>query len=150
MAKPRAVSSVTAEQAEAPKNYVDFDDQQEKMRNMVKRKGVEDKTVMDSLMPGVEKTFEKHAEGHTPQPSGETESITIASAPLSPASSTRSLSLSPSPAIIPATPLPGAGEASPWRLICHTVPCERARLSTIACLKAVEGRPLILSLHLCG
>lgn len=150
VSKPRVVSSVSAEQAEAPKNYVDFDEEQEKMRNMVKRKGVKDKTVIDSLMPGVEKTLEKCTDTPAAQPSNETDSITLASTPLSRSSSTHSLSLASSPATLPTALVPNTGESTPWRLICHTIPCERARLSAVARLRALEEYSLVLCLHRCG
>ncbi|KAF8903093.1 hypothetical protein CPB84DRAFT_1728490 [Gymnopilus junonius] len=37
-AKPRVVSGVTAEQVEAPKNYVDFDDETDKLKDILKGK----------------------------------------------------------------------------------------------------------------
>lgn len=150
--KSRVVSSVSAEQAEAPKNYVDFDEEQEKMKNMVKRKGVKDKTVVDSLMPGVEKSFsaDKCADATAVSPPNETESITLASTPLSPSSSTHSLSLPSSPAALPKVLLPALADAATWKLTCHTIPCERARLSPVTGLKTLAKDALILCLHRSG
>ena len=44
------------EQAEAPKNYVDFEDEPEKLKELLKGKGpARDKTAADSLVPNFEK-----------------------------------------------------------------------------------------------
>ncbi|KAI0088571.1 hypothetical protein BDY19DRAFT_993956 [Irpex rosettiformis] len=146
--KPRVVSSVSAEQAEAPKNFVDFEDEQEKMKNMLKRKGVKEKTVMDSLMPGVEKAFgpDKCAEAGTTK---EGDATHTASTPLSPASSTYSLSRPSSVSNIPSLILPDS-QKTRWNLLCHTIPHERARLSSVTSLKAISRHPLALSLHRSG
>lgn len=145
--KPRVVSSVSAAQVEAPKNFVDFDDEQEKMKNMLKRKGVKDKTVVDSLMPGVEKAFapDKCDAEHTKG----TDSAHIASTPLSPASSAHSLSRPSSTSNIPSLVLPSDHEAT-WHLACHTIPNERARLFSVTSLKPLEPHPFVLSLHESG
>ena len=141
---------MSAEQAEAPKNYVDFDEEEEKMRSMVKRKGVKDKTVVDSLLPGVEKTIERCSDVSASQLSTGTEPRTMPSTPLSPSSSTQSLPIPSSPATVPKVSIPRPEDRTPWRLIGHTIPYERARLSTVTSLKALEGHPLLLCLHRSG
>ncbi|EJC98476.1 WD40 repeat-like protein [Fomitiporia mediterranea MF3/22] len=53
--KSRAVSGLSKEQVEAPKNYVDFDDEQEKMKGMIaerKVKDVKDRSPRASYMLG--------------------------------------------------------------------------------------------------
>jgi len=43
--KPRVVSGVTTEQVEAPKNYVDFDDEPDKLKDILKGRAPRDKLV---------------------------------------------------------------------------------------------------------
>lgn len=146
--KPRAVSSVSTELAEAPKNYVDFDDEQEKMKNMLKRKGVKDKTVMDSLMPGVEKAVspDKCAESGSAKEGGV---LHRASTPLSSSSSTHSLSRPSSVLNMPSVVVSDSQETT-WHLLCQTIPHRRARRSPVVSLKAVPLQPLALGLHASG
>ena len=57
LSRSRIVSGVTAEAVEAPKNYVDFEEEPEKLRDMLKQKNpVRDKNLMDGVIP----TFEKN------------------------------------------------------------------------------------------
>lgn len=46
--RPRAVSGVNVEQAQAPKNYVDFDDEPDKLKDLLKGKNPMTKTQSDS------------------------------------------------------------------------------------------------------
>lgn len=51
-----AVSGLSKEQVEAPKNYVDFEDEPEKLKELLKGKGApRDKTIADNLVPNFEK-----------------------------------------------------------------------------------------------
>lgn len=43
--KPRVVSGVTAEQVEAPKNYVDFDDEPDKLKDILKGRALREKSI---------------------------------------------------------------------------------------------------------
>ncbi|KAI0345585.1 hypothetical protein BDW22DRAFT_1426257 [Trametopsis cervina] len=148
--KPRVVSSVSADQAEAPKNYVDFDEEQEKMKNLLKRKGVKDRTVMNSLMPGVEKTFASDMSLDSGLPSREGGSDTVSSTPLSPASSTHSISRPSSPTRLPHVVLSKPSEVPPWSLICHIIPPEAARLSPVVSLRVLDSHSSALCLHKSG
>jgi hypothetical protein len=53
--RSQAVSGLSKEKVEAPKNHVDFEDEPEKLKEMLKGKGVKDKTVTDNLVPNFEK-----------------------------------------------------------------------------------------------
>lgn len=56
VSKSRIVSGLSVEQVEAPKNFVDFDDEPEKLKDMLKgRGGGKEKSMLDSLLP----TFDK-------------------------------------------------------------------------------------------
>jgi WD repeat-containing protein 7 len=57
LSRTRIVSGVTAEVVEAPKNHVDFEDEQEKLRDLLKHKNpLKDRHLMDGMLP----TFEKN------------------------------------------------------------------------------------------
>ena len=57
LSRSRIVSGVTTEAVEAPKNYVDFEEEQEKLRDLLKHKSpVKERHLMDGVLP----TFEKN------------------------------------------------------------------------------------------
>ena len=63
LSRSRIVSGVTAEAVEAPKNYVDFEEEQEKLKGLLKQKGaVKERHLMDAALPSVEKniSLDKH------------------------------------------------------------------------------------------
>ncbi|TDL19727.1 hypothetical protein BD410DRAFT_773671 [Rickenella mellea] len=49
LSKSRVVSGLSKEQVEAPKNYVDFEEEQEKLKDMIHDRAVKDKTLLGSL-----------------------------------------------------------------------------------------------------
>lgn len=59
--KSRAVSGLSKEQAEAPKSYVDFEEEQERMKEMLGDRAVRDRTMVDGLKPQLDQgvVFEK-------------------------------------------------------------------------------------------
>ena len=63
LSRSRIVSGVTAEAVEAPKNYVDFEEEQEKLKGLLKYKGlVKERHLMDGMLPSFEKniSFDKY------------------------------------------------------------------------------------------
>ena len=63
LSRSKIVSGVTAEAIEAPKNYVDFEDEQEKLKGLLKHKGlVKERHLMDAVFPSFEKniSFDKY------------------------------------------------------------------------------------------
>lgn len=54
-ARLRAVSGLSKEQVEAPKNYVDFEDEPDKLKEILNGRAVKTKTVADGLIPSLEK-----------------------------------------------------------------------------------------------
>lgn len=155
--KSRVVSSVSAEKAEAPKNYVDFEDEQAKLKGMVKRRGVKDKTVMDSLSFGTEKTLpdscnEAASTPATPSLSEETtedKSKALPSINASRASSV-SLSSSPSPKTLPSNTQSDESDPFPWSLLCHTVPPRNGVGGRIRDMKPLIYHGMLLCLHESG
>jgi hypothetical protein len=98
--KSRAVSGLSKEQVEAPKNYVDFDEEQEKLKGLVNDKSHKEKGVMEGLVAQFErapapKMIVQHPPGakdHAWRPSADLpspsiESTYLSTAPLSPTSS---------------------------------------------------------------
>ena len=63
LSRSRIVSGLTTEAVEAPKNYVDFEEEQEKLKGLLKQKGpVREKHLMDNVLPHFEKniSIDKH------------------------------------------------------------------------------------------
>lgn len=58
LSRSRIVSGVTAEAVEAPKNFVDFEEEQERLKGLLKHKGpVKDRNLMDAVLPSFEKNI---------------------------------------------------------------------------------------------
>ncbi|TFY66090.1 hypothetical protein EVG20_g5003 [Dentipellis fragilis] len=107
--RARVVSGITTEQAQAPKNYVDFDDEPEKLKDMLKS-GVRETSVTDRLMPSFDKgfSFEKSGTTSTSSPTAtrtvtRRESRSLLSATQSPTLTSKSFSVPPSPALLPSS-----------------------------------------------
>lgn len=130
VSKMRAVSSVTTEQAEAPKNYVDFDEEAEKMKGMLKGKGVKEK----GPSPTYNRSSSRERDGETPSPKVQA---------LSPTSSTKSLpTLSVSVTPPPLSELPDGPDA--LSLTCHVFPPKYGYLHAVRAFKLYDsGRYLI-------
>ena len=79
LSRSRIVSGVTAEAVEAPKNYVDFEEEQEKLRDLLKhRSPVREKHLVDGVLPAVEKNVSNVSiDRHPVQPLTTTTSIVV-------------------------------------------------------------------------
>ncbi|RDX48877.1 WD40 repeat-like protein [Lentinus brumalis] len=151
--RSRIVSSVTTEQAEAPKHYVDFDEEQEKLRGMLRGKGHRDRHASTSMSrpdPSPDITVTQ-----TPSNTGSSlrkeDTRSYMSAALSPAASTLSLSASspPSPPLYPAAS-PESGSSSPMTLRCHFFPPHAGSGRVVASLKVHEGGRFVTCLNAAG
>lgn len=61
LSKSRIVSGVTAEAVEAPKNYVDFEEEQEKLKGLLKHKGpVKERHFADGVFPSENNPTDQH------------------------------------------------------------------------------------------
>ncbi|KAH9932736.1 WD40 repeat-like protein [Epithele typhae] len=108
--RSRIVSSVTTEQAEAPKNYVDFEDEQERLKGMLKGKEQRMRHASRSRTRPERNSFSTDRSlAATPSSSNgggssqkKEDARSYLSAALSPAPSTLSLSGPPSPTLFPA------------------------------------------------
>ncbi|KAJ3534487.1 hypothetical protein NM688_g7130 [Phlebia brevispora] len=158
--KSHVVSSVSTEKVEAPKNYVDFEDEQEKLKGMVKRRSVKGKTVVDSLLSGADKTLPDRCNESSPSPSTpvtpsvpeEREKDESKALPSISASRSSSVSLS-TPSSSRTQPFVSrSNEVDPftWTLICHTIsPCKGPGRS-IRAMKSLVHHGMLLCLHESG
>ncbi|KAI0754509.1 WD40 repeat-like protein [Daedaleopsis nitida] len=154
--RSRIVSSVTTERAEAPKNYVDFDEEEEKLRGMLKGKGHRDRHASTSRTrpdPPHEKisTTQTTSNTNTGSSLRKDDTRSYLSAALSPTSSTLSLSTSapPSPPLAPAT----SSDTSPpceMTLRCHVYPPHAGPGRRVSSLKSHDGGRYITCLNAAG
>ncbi|KAI0718156.1 WD40 repeat-like protein [Cerioporus squamosus] len=152
--RSRIVSSVTTEQAQAPKNYVDFDEEQEKLRGMLRGKGHRDRHASTSRSrpdPPAEKITVTQTSSSLGSSLRKEDTRRSLSTALSPASSTLSLSTSspPSPPLYPA-PSPEPGSSSPMTLRCHFFPPHCGSGRAVASLKVHEGGRFVTCLNAAG
>lgn len=58
LSRSRVVSGITTEAVEAPKNYVDFEEEPERLKGLLKHKGpVKERHLMDAVLPSFEKNI---------------------------------------------------------------------------------------------
>lgn len=111
--RSRIVSGLTTDQVEAPKNYVDFDEEPEKLKELLKG-GVRETTVTDRLsLPSFDKGLTIEKSPHTTStPSSlatsrrENTNAIPSPSHLSPSATPKSLSVASSPTLRPSAPLP--------------------------------------------
>ena len=169
--KASVVSSVSAERVEAPRNYVDFEDEPEKLREMMKNKGgvKERKKVVDAfVLPGdankvrmplgkdtcEEMDDEESGDGLKKSDARARSSVSsLSSLSTSTAPSTPSrLVIAPlAPPLAPATlvRLTDPSEFCPWSLTSHTVPLQQPT-GAVTSLQSVPGHPLVVALFRSG
>lgn len=159
--KSTVVSSVSAEQVEAPKNYVDFEDQQEKLKGMIKNKGgVKDRTMVDALLPGGEKVkplgpdkcseSDSSTEASTPEGDLQTAVKSSVSTARSTPSSIKSTSTSSTLSHPPALQLTDPSESVNWTLASHTIPLDHVSCGPITSLKRIPGFQCAVALFQSG
>ncbi|KAI0763531.1 WD40 repeat-like protein [Trametes elegans] len=149
--RSRAVSSVSTESAEAPKNYVDFDEEQERLRGMLKGKGNRDRHGSSSSRTRPERESFTSTQAGSTVGSGlrREDTRSYLSAALSPASSTLSLSDPPSPTLAPA-PSPEPTGPYSLKLRCHVFPPHAVSSSVVSALKVHENGKYISCLDESG
>ncbi|KAL4249830.1 hypothetical protein ABKN59_006616 [Abortiporus biennis] len=136
LTKSRVVSGVSTEPVEAPKNYVDFDEEPERLKDMLRGKGVKDKTVMDSLLSGVEKNLSVERPNNTgrstPAKAGTKKRDDLLSTTThSTAPSVTSLSSPPSPALLPQFQFSDKEGGDSWTF-CHIFPPQNQPVTEMA------------------
>ncbi|KAI0642943.1 WD40 repeat-like protein [Trametes meyenii] len=137
--RSRVVSSVSIESAEAPKNYVDFDEEQERLRGMLKGKGTRERHASTSRTRP-EKDWIASAQASPASGSSlkREDTRSYLSAALSPSSSTLSLSNPPSPTLLPAAS-PEPSSAFLLSLRSHVFPPRSGPGNAVTTLKAHNG-----------
>ncbi|KAF9071142.1 hypothetical protein BDP27DRAFT_554563 [Rhodocollybia butyracea] len=134
--RSRIVSSVTTEQVEAPKNYVDFDDEPEKLKDMLKGKGPRD----------VESHREKSAPVD-PKPPALPESSSFRRRPKEPLKFMLSATASPSLTALsistpPSPNTPTQTKISKLDLVCHVIPPRIGQRNRVTGLELLHGDEL--------
>ncbi|KAF8195899.1 hypothetical protein K438DRAFT_1826706 [Mycena galopus ATCC 62051] len=133
--RSKIVSGVTTAQVEAPKNYVDFDDEPEKLKDMLKGRGHKERSVPPSndASPAASIRQVKRSDGPK----------SLLSATNSPAQTAKSISTPPSPAMQPSFP----DDVHDLALLYHIVP---ARVGPISAMLLLENNSLLAVLQQSG
>ncbi|KAI1788856.1 WD40 repeat-like protein [Ganoderma leucocontextum] len=153
--RSRIVSAVSNEQVEAPKNYVDFDEEQEKLRGLLKGKSHGDRHPSTSrARPEKDHAvLEKAVQNTSNVGSGlrKDDTLSYLSNALSPTASTLSLSLSspPSPTLVPAPSLEPISPTS-LSLRCHIFPPHSGPGRAVSSLKLHESGRYVSCLNTSG
>ncbi|KAI0770640.1 WD40 repeat-like protein [Fomes fomentarius] len=152
--RSRIVSSVSTEQAEAPKNYVDFDDEQERLRGMLKGKGHRERHASTSRTrsdPVSEKITATQTTSYPGSSLRKDDTRSYLSAAHSPSPSTLSLltSTPPSPTYAPDRPL-DLGLSHYPTLLCHAFPPHSSARRPVSSIKVHEGGRYITCLNEAG
>jgi hypothetical protein len=140
-ARSHAVSGLSKEQVEAPKNYVDFEDEPEKLKEMLKGKSVKDKTVADNLVPNFDKglVIEKSSPPHLLLPPGpvsrrKDDARSLLSATNSPPFTPGSISTPSSPILAPLVSSNSCTNQNLLSLRCHIIPRRPGAVSAVQLL----------------
>ncbi|KZT12183.1 WD40 repeat-like protein [Laetiporus sulphureus 93-53] len=141
LTRSRVIASVSAEQVEAPKTYVDFDDEPEKLKGMLKGKSMKEKAFNVLLSPGTERNnlSDKEKASST---SGKRRLRA-----LSPATSGRSRasSVTPPNTSAAAEEPDDCAETSILSLSCHVFPPSSGSAGAVAAINTYDnGRFIIL------
>ncbi|KAI9066035.1 WD40 repeat-like protein [Trametes sanguinea] len=148
--RSRVVSGVSTESAEAPKNFVDFDDEQERLKGMLKGRGTRDRHSSTSRTRPEKESIASTLAGPSPSSNlRKDDTQSYLSAALSPSSSTLSLSNPPSPSLVPAAS-PDQSGASSLKLGCHICLPRTGPQSAVSAIKVHEGGRYISCLQESG
>lgn len=146
--RARIVSGISAEQVQAPKNYVDFDEEPEKLKEYLKS-GVRERSVAERFLPHFDKgvTIDKSTAPTSllspiTNTVRSTEAKSLLSATQSPALTARSISVPPSPAFLPSTPARYA-----LSLEYHTFPPRFGKDCAVSGLRIIDHGRRIVSLQ---
>jgi WD repeat-containing protein 7 len=150
--KSRVQAGVTKEQAEAPKNYVDYDEEPAKLKLMLKTRDTKDRGFLDSLMPSLSSHSHRprsadganqkvRKESSFSQPSVTNTSSTSTSPPASPIGSNFTRQVSGSTA---------NGQTDGLNLVAHTLSPRLGEGRAVKALQSLEGGNSIASLQECG
>ncbi|CCL99455.1 uncharacterized protein FIBRA_01473 [Fibroporia radiculosa] len=135
--RSRVVSCISTEQVEAPKNYVDFEDEPDRLKGMLKGRSAKEKSFGELLTIGGERTSQTTS-GRNP-------------AALSSTSSVRSsVSTPPSPTLAPVSAIEATGPVTSLSLKCHVMPQFGGVMHSVAALLDYQIGRYIISLQRTG
>ncbi|KAJ7281956.1 hypothetical protein C8J57DRAFT_1298981 [Mycena rebaudengoi] len=136
MSRSRIISGVTAAQVEAPKNYVDFDDEPDKLKDMLKGRSHKERSAPSSgdNSPAPSVYHVKRADAPK----------SLLSATNSPSQTPKSLSSPPSPAI---QAFSADDTVHDLALLCRIIP---ARSSPVSAMLSIENNALVAVLQESG
>lgn len=156
--KSKIQAEVSREQVEAPKNYVDYDDEPAKLKSLLQGKGpVKGRGVIDSIIPKFERNIhlDRQAAGkniHLTLDKEEVKSF-LSAGNSSPTWTPRSLSPvlgSPLSSALPSV-IPAADDPSDsLRLVAHIFPPRFGQGRKVTGLESLERGLLVVSLQECG
>ncbi|KAH7928777.1 hypothetical protein BV22DRAFT_1058262 [Leucogyrophana mollusca] len=165
--RSRVVSGLSREQVEAPKNYVDYDDEPEKLKDMLKGKNIRERSLVDAILPSFDKGLvidrdrDKASTPNSNLPTSPSSASlgrrdggkSLLSATNSPSFTTKTLSAPPSPQLLSpplgatSPPLDPSHPQPPLSLKYHAFP---ARCSPVTIMHALDEHGLLLSLQASG
>ena len=139
--RSHVVSGLSKEQVEAPKNYVDFEDEPEKLKEMLKGKGLRDKAVADNPVPSFDKGLAIKKSSPPPlllPPASaakrKDDARSLLSATNSPPFTPRSISTPSSPILMPLTSSASSTNQYLLSLRCHIIPRRPGAVSVVQLL----------------
>ena len=156
--KSKIQAQVSKEQVEAPKNYVDYNDEPAKLKSLLKGKGsVKERSVIDSIIPKFERNIhlDRQSAGknsHLTLDKEEVESY-LSAGNSSPSWTSHSLSPvlgSPPSSALPSVNRNGDDPFGALRLVAHIFPPRFGQGRKITGLEALECGSLVVSLQECG
>ncbi|KAJ7465077.1 hypothetical protein FB451DRAFT_1262556 [Mycena latifolia] len=133
--RSRIVSGITAAQVEAPKNYVDFEDEPDKLKDMLKGRNHKERSAPASTDNSPAPSIYNVKRSDGPK--------SLLSATNSPAQTPKTISAPPSPATQSSFP----DDAQDLDLLCHIIP---ARSGSISAMLWLEPTPLLAVLQQSG
>lgn len=142
VSRSRVVSALSPEQAEAPKNYVDFDEEPEKLKGMLKGKGPKDKSALEP-----DKTFETATSTPPPETHSRHAPSPLIVTMSSDTSSPRTSVSSSSPHWTASQPAKVYGEQSSLSLVSHVVQRNYSPNPAVASIQAVHHGRMIACLR---
>jgi hypothetical protein len=152
----RVVSGITAEKVEAPKNYINFEDEPDKLKDILKGRTPKDK-IADGSRPASEKSLRldkpsalsRRTSAQASAKKSHEVPKSLLSATNSPAFTPKSLSRSPSPLIrSPASPSFSGSQSLSLR--CHVIPPRTGPGRSITGLRIVSENGLLVALQETG
>ena len=154
--RSRVVSGLSTEQAEAPKNFVDFDDEAEKLKDMLKGKSTRDKVVPEVPPSHSDKApilslLSTPSVSDTGVPGSKRKNgpRSLLSATNSPAFTPTSISVPTSPRLLPVISAEGASHGR-LSLQCHIIPPRSGPGNSITGMQLIDCNRFLVTVQAQG